>query len=126
MFALHGVSFLVRGMLFGVRLLVRKFLVMRFFMAFTGACQGFSRKHFHRRADCGRQRLSSALRLLMRMHRVIIFEVFENVADVEERVAIKTDVHESRLHSGKDAGDFSFVDAADQRELFFALDVNFD
>jgi len=66
------------------------------------------------------------LRLLVRMHRVVVFEVFEDVTDVQECIAIETNVHESRLHAGKDAGDFSFVDAADQRELFFALDVNFD
>ena len=60
------------------------------------------------------------------MHGVVVFEIFENVADVQERVAVETDVHEGGLHAGKDAGDFSFVDAADQRELFFALDVDFD
>jgi hypothetical protein len=57
---------------------------------------------------------------------IIIFEVFENIADVQESVAIETDIHESRLHARKDAGNFSFVDAADESELFFALDVDFD
>ena len=56
---------------------------------------------------------------------IVIFEIFENVADVQESVAIETDVDESRLHSGQDAGDFAFVDAADEGELFFALDINF-
>jgi len=57
---------------------------------------------------------------------IVVFEVFENVADVQEGVAIKANVHESGLHAGEDAGDFSFVDAADEGEFFFALDVNFD
>jgi hypothetical protein len=56
---------------------------------------------------------------------IVIFKIFENVADVQEGVAIQTNVHESRLHSGKDASDFTFVDAADEGELFFALDINF-
>jgi len=61
----------------------------------------------------------------MRVVVIVILEIFENVADVQEGVAIQTNVHESRLHSRKDAGDFAFVDAADEGELFFALDVNF-
>jgi hypothetical protein len=35
------------------------------------------------------------MRLLVRMHRIVVFEVFENVTDVEERVAVQADVHES-------------------------------
>lgn len=57
---------------------------------------------------------------------IIILEIFEDIADVEEGIAIETDVHESGLHAGKDAGDSAFVDAADESEFFFALDVNFD
>ncbi len=57
---------------------------------------------------------------------IVIFEIFENVADVKESIAIEANFHERRLHSGKDAGDFTFVDAADEGELFFALDVNLD
>jgi hypothetical protein len=56
---------------------------------------------------------------------IVIFKIFENVADVQEGVAIKADVDESRLHTGKDASDFPFIDAADESELFFSLDVNF-
>jgi hypothetical protein len=63
--------------------------------------------------------------MLVRMVVIVIFEIFENVADVQEGVAIKADVDESRLHTGKDASDFPFIDAADESELFFALDVNF-
>ncbi len=57
---------------------------------------------------------------------VVVVEVFEDVADIEESVAVEADVDESRLHAGKNAGDFTFVDAADEGELFFALDVDFD
>ena len=57
---------------------------------------------------------------------LVVLEVFKNVADVEECVAIQADVHESRLHAGEDACDFSFIDAADESEFFFPLDVNFD
>jgi len=57
---------------------------------------------------------------------IVVLEVFENVADVQEGVAVETNVHEGGLHARKDAGDFSFVDAADEREFFFPLDVDFD
>jgi len=56
---------------------------------------------------------------------IVIFKIFENVANVEESVAIETDVNESGLHAGKDASDFAFVDAADEGEFLFALDVDF-
>jgi len=62
----------------------------------------------------------------MRVPVIVILEIFENVADVQESIAVETNVHESGLHAGEDAGDFSFVDAADERKFFFALDVNFD
>jgi hypothetical protein len=68
---------------------------------------------------------SSGGRRFVRVIVIVIFEIFENVADVQESVAIEADVDESRLHSGQDAGDFAFVDAADEGELFFALDINF-
>jgi hypothetical protein len=57
---------------------------------------------------------------------IVVFEIFEDVADVEERIAIETDVNESGLHAREDAGDSAFVNAANEGELFFALDVNFD
>jgi len=57
---------------------------------------------------------------------IVIFEIFEDVADVQKRVAVQPDIDECRLHPGEHAGNAAFVDAADQRELFFALDVNFD
>jgi hypothetical protein len=57
---------------------------------------------------------------------IVVLKIFENVADVEESIAIEADVHERRLHAGKNASDSAFVDATDEGELFFALDVNFD
>jgi hypothetical protein len=56
---------------------------------------------------------------------IVVFEILEDVADIQEGVAIEADVDESRLHARKDASDFAFVDAANEGELFFALDVNF-
>jgi hypothetical protein len=57
---------------------------------------------------------------------IIVFEIFEDVADVKEGIAVEADIDESGLHAGEDAGDSAFVDATDEGELFFALDVNFD
>ncbi len=57
---------------------------------------------------------------------VIVFEIFENVADVQEGVAIQPDIHERGLHSREHACDPALVDTANQRELFFALDINFN
>ena len=98
----------------------------RFFVTLAGARQGLARKHVNRRANRGRRQRRGGQGLLGRMAVIVVLEIFEDVADIEEGVAVKTDVHEGRLHTGKDAGDFSFVDAADQREFFLALDVDFD
>jgi hypothetical protein len=57
---------------------------------------------------------------------VVIFQVFEDVTYVQEGVSIQADVHEGGLHARQDSRDFSFVDAADERKLFFPLDVNLD
>src|SRR6267154_2217966 len=57
---------------------------------------------------------------------VIVLEVFENVADVQEGVAIEPNVHERGLHTREHACDPALVDATNQRELFLALDINFD
>ena len=70
------------------------------------------------RRRCGRS--------VVRMTVIVILEIFENVADVKKRVAVQTNFDEGRLHSRKDASDFTFVDAADEGEFFFALDVNLD
>jgi hypothetical protein len=109
-----------------VSFFLMKLFVVRFFVMFSGAGQGLTREQLDGRTIRGRQRRSRSLRLLVWMPVIVVLEVFENVADVQESVAIETNVHESGLHAGEDAGDFSFVDAADEGEFFFALDVNFD
>ncbi len=45
--------------------------------------------------------------------RVVFFEIFQKIADVEERVGIAANVHEGRLHAGQHARDTAFVDASD-------------
>jgi hypothetical protein len=62
----------------------------------------------------------------MMLVRFVVLEILKNVTDVEKGVPIQADVHESGLHAGEDASNFSFVDAADESEFFFPLDVNFD
>jgi hypothetical protein len=54
----------------------------------------------------------------------VVLQVFEYVAYIQEGVAIEADVDEGRLHAGEYPRHFSFVNAADKRELFFALDVD--
>src|SRR6266567_573248 len=129
MFAFRGVHFLLRSVLVlrGVSSVLMEFFVTHFFVVFAGASQGFTGKQFDRKTNRGRrQGRSRGLMVLMRLSVIVVLEIFENVADVEESVAIEANVHESRLHTGEDAGDSSFVDAADEGEFFFALDVNFD
>ena len=57
---------------------------------------------------------------------IVILKIFENVTDVQEGVAIESDIDEGGLHTGEDACNAALVDATDQREFFFALDINFD
>jgi hypothetical protein len=95
-------------------------------LRFVRAAQCFSRKNFDRRSPAAVFGGSRRGRLLVPMAVIVILEIFENVADVQEGVAVQADIHECRLHAGKNASDSAFVDAADQRELFFALDINFD
>jgi hypothetical protein len=56
---------------------------------------------------------------------IIIFQVFENVADVQEGITIQADIDEGRLHAREDASDAALIDTADERKFFFALDINF-
>jgi hypothetical protein len=128
MFAFRGVRFIVgRVLLINVMgVVLVEFLVVRFFVVFAGPSQGFTRKHFDRGSTRGRQRGHGGLRLLVRMPVIVVFEVLEDVTDVQEGVAVETNVHEGGLHAGEDACDSSFVDAADEREFFFPLDVDFD
>jgi hypothetical protein len=67
-----------------------------------------------------------SLARFMAVTMIVVFKIFEDVTDIEEGVSVETDVHESRLHTGKDACDFAFVDASDEGEFLFALDVDFD
>jgi hypothetical protein len=128
MFAFSGVRFIVGSMLLidsrGFALV--ELFMGRFLMTIAGTGQEFTGKHFDRGTNRGGRRGHGCWRLLVRMPVIVVLEVFENVADVQEGVAVETNVHEGRLHAGEDAGDFSFVDAADEREFFFPLDVDFD
>jgi hypothetical protein len=128
MFTFGGARFLVGSMrlIRMVKFFGMKLFVVGFFVMFSGTRQGFARQQFDRRTDRGCGRGSRNLRHIVRVPVVVVLEIFENVADVQEGVAVQANVHESGLHAGEDAGDFSFVDAADEGEFFFALDVNFD
>ena len=55
---------------------------------------------------------------------LVLLQVFKNVADVQEGVAVEADIHEGRLHAGKHAGYAAFVYASHKRELLLALNVN--
>jgi hypothetical protein len=104
------------------------FVRVLFFMLMRGSSVGqrFAGKQLDNVRWRGRVRRRSGRLIGVRVPVVIVFEIFENVADVEEGIAIEADIDESGLHAGEDAGDSAFVDAADEGELFFALDVNFD
>jgi hypothetical protein len=97
------------------------------FVGGSGAGERFTGEHFD---DVGRRRRrkgrSRGGGVGVRVAVVVVLEIFENIADVKESIAIEADIDERRLHAGKNAGDFAFVDATDEGELFFALDVNFD
>jgi hypothetical protein len=87
-------------------------------------CQVFTRQDFDRRhsapihRSCGYRRISMTV--------IVVLEVFEYVADVQKRIPVQADVHECGLHARQYSRHFSFVDAADKRELFFALNVDLD
>jgi hypothetical protein len=95
-------------------------------MGGRGTAQRFAGKQFDNVGRRWRERGRSGWRIRVRMAVIVVLEIFENIADVEESIAIEANIDESGLHAGEDAGDFAFVDAADEGELFFALDVNFD
>jgi hypothetical protein len=44
-----------------------------------------------------------------RGHVVLVFEMFQKIADVQEGVAIEANVNEGRLHTRKNSGDSAFV-----------------
>ncbi len=92
---------------------------------FGGVTDRFAWQHFGVDGD-GNLWRRRGVRLGVPVSVIVILKIFENVTDVQEGVAVKPDVHESGLHAGKHPRDAALVDTADQRELFFALDVNFD
>lgn len=55
---------------------------------------------------------------------VRLFYFLEKVGDVEECVALQTDLHEGRLHAGQHAGDFAFVYRAGKGVFVLALEVD--
>jgi hypothetical protein len=87
--------------------------------------QRFARENFNQLA-AGLYRRRCVLVTMIIVTVIIAFEIFEDVTNVEECVAVQADVHKSGLHARKNASDFSFVNAADEGEFFFALDVDFD
>src|SRR6202022_302383 len=89
----------------------------------ASARQRFTRQNVHGEFRRGRPRRQGEV-LLMPLAVIVVLEIFENIADVQEGVAVQANVYEGRLHAWKDAGDFAFVDAADKREFLFALDIN--
>lgn len=95
----------------------------------TGGCEGLTGQQFDgggriAASNGGERRVSRGMGVIVSM--IVVFEVFENIADVQEGVAIQADVDECRLHAWEDASNLAFVDAADERELFFTLNVDFD
>src|SRR5262249_31347803 len=127
---MFAMLFAVRiGMSFGVIVVVFVIVVMCFVMfrlivRFGGAADGFTGQDFGG-GGRGSLRRGVAVGVAMAMAVIVVFEIFENVADVQEGVAVETDIDEGGLHAGKDAGDAALVDATNERKFFFALDINF-
>jgi hypothetical protein len=44
---------------------------------------------------------------------VVVFEIFQEIADVQEGIAIQADIYEGRLHAGKHARNTAFVNTPD-------------
>jgi len=57
---------------------------------------------------------------------LVLFEVLEHVGDVQERIALQSQVDESGLHPGQDLGHAPFVDVSDHRPMPRALDPELD
>jgi hypothetical protein len=102
MFAFSGARFIVGSMLLIPRVgfVLMELFVVRFLVAIAGTGQGFTGKHFDRGTIRGGQGGHGCWRLLVRMPGIVVLEVFENVADVQEGVAVETNVHEGGLHAG--------------------------
>jgi hypothetical protein len=118
-------------LLVGVRIVVTRFTVFFVvglivtFVRFGTVRERLTRQNVgdHRR---GRRSRGLTVRIGVSMTVIVILEIFENVADVQEGIAIQANVDEGRLHARKDAGDAAFVDTPDQREFLLALNINLD
>ena len=66
-----------------------------------------------RRCAAEGRRMRGLRRLIVRRDVVEPFNFFQEVADVQEGVAIQADFDERRLHTGKHARDLALVDAPD-------------
>jgi hypothetical protein len=77
---------------------------------------GFQRGRFRRRwpRECGAALLLHLLCFFFDRSNdvVVVFQIFEEVSDVEEGVAIESNFDEGRLHAGQHASDAAFVDAS--------------
>jgi hypothetical protein len=60
---------------------------------------GFAGKRFYVRGAAAIGR-GCGERGLVSVAVIVVFEIFKNVADVQEGVAVQTDIHECRLHAG--------------------------
>src|SRR5580698_8851289 len=89
-------------------------LVLMFF-AFVGFGSAALAKRLagqnFRRDGRGNLRRAVAMRIAMPMAVIVILKIFENVADVQEGIAVQTDVNEGGLHTREDASDAAFVNA---------------
>jgi hypothetical protein len=116
---LLGVSFVLVMLMLAVIF----FALVRFGSA--ALANGFARQDFGGDGR-GSLRRALAVRIAVAMAVIVILKIFEYVADVQESVAVESDIDESGLHSGEHASDAALVDATDKREFLFALDINFD
>jgi hypothetical protein len=93
-----------------------------------GTAQGLAGKDFDGSSvgTYRRRRRGLVVTVVVTMAMIVVFQIFKNITDIEEGIAVEADVHESRLHAGKDASDSAFVDATDEGKLFLALDVDLD
>jgi hypothetical protein len=124
--AFVAVCFMLRAMLLVARVaFVRvRFIEVQNLLVATRRAQRLAWQHLNRWRSAAVHRSGANRRFSMTV--IVVFQVFEYVADVQEGVPIQADVHECGLHARQDSRYFSFVDAANKRELFFALNVDFD
>src|SRR5271157_176265 len=125
----HRVIRLVAVILLATRSLLVASAVFRFFVEVHLFVHPYRRQRFPRQNFDGRFSLSRQRgrgRISVSLTVIIILEVFENVADIQEGVAIQANIHECRLHARQNARDFSLIDAADERELFLTRNVDLD